>query len=362
MSRQFLTSTSVLGIVTAAALLAPVPAASQSASSPAKTTVGAGTWTTPRTADGQPDLQGVWDYRTITPMQRPPALASKVFFTDEEAATFEREENRRLNRDLIDPKVGSVNIPAGGIVPYNEFWFDRGNRVVKTKRTSLIIDPPDGRLPSFTPEGNQRMERREEVRRNTRLGHPIADSWEDRPLQERCLLGLNAGPPMFPGAYNNNVQIFQNRDYVMLLIEMVHDVRVVPLDGRPHGHIPQWKGDSRGHWEGDTLVVDTLNFQARHDAPRLHCQHAPDRTVHPHRPRYARLRIHGGRPDNLDETLDRTSSDVEDQRPDLRIRLSRGELRLARRPRRRPRRREGGRRSREEGVEVSARHYGEASR
>src|SRR5215471_7425776 len=99
MSRQFLTSTSVLGIVTAAALLAPAPAASQSASSPAKTTVGAGTWTTPRTADGQPDLQGVWDYRTITPMQRPPALASKAFFTDEEAAAFEREENRRLNRD-----------------------------------------------------------------------------------------------------------------------------------------------------------------------------------------------------------------------------------------------------------------------
>jgi hypothetical protein len=261
MSRQFLTSTSVLGIVTAVALLAPVPAASQSASSPAKTTVGAGTWTTPQTADGQPDLQGVWDYRTITPMERPPALASKAFFTDEEAAAFEREENRRRNRDLIDPEVGRVNISANGVVPYNEFWFDRGNRVVKTKRTSLIIDPPDGRFPPLTPEGNQRMERREEVRRNTALGHPIADSWEDRPLQERCLLGLNAGPPMFPGAYNNNVKIFQNRDYVMLLIEMVHDVRVVPLDGRPHGHIPQWKGDSRGHWEGDTLVVDTLNFK-----------------------------------------------------------------------------------------------------
>ena len=150
---------------------------------------------------------------------------------------------------------------VAGRAAYNEFWWDRGNRVVKTKRTSLIIDPPDGRFPPFTPEGNQRMERREEVRRNTAIGHPIADSWEDRPLQERCLLGLNAGPPMFPGAYNNNVQIFQNRDYVMLLIEMVHDVRVVPLDGRPHGHIPQWKGDSRGHWEGDTLVVDTANFR-----------------------------------------------------------------------------------------------------
>jgi hypothetical protein len=261
MSRQFLASTSVLGIMTAAALLAPAPVTGQSASPGANTAVAAKTWTVPRTAEGQPDLQGVWDYRTITPMQRPAALGSKAFFTDEEAAAFARDENRRQNRDLIDPKVGGVNYPAGGVVPYNEFWYDRGNRVVKTNRTSLIVDPPDGRQPPLTPEGKQRMERREAEGRSTQLGHPAADSWEDRPLQERCLLGLNAGPPMFPGAYNNNVGIFQNRDFVLLLVEMVHDVRVVPLDGRPHGHIPQWKGDSRGHWEGDTLVVDTINFK-----------------------------------------------------------------------------------------------------
>jgi hypothetical protein len=256
MSRRSLTSTSAPAIAIAAALLAPASVAGQSAPSPAKTN-----WTAPRTADGQPDLQGVWDYRTITPLERPRGLESKAFFTDEEAANFEREENRRQNRDLIDPKVGGLNYPAGGVVPYNEFWYDRGNRVVKTKRTSLIIDPPDGRRPPMTPEGKKTMERRDEVRRNSELGHPIADSWEDRPLQERCLLGLNAGPPMFPGAYNNNVQIFQNRDFVVLLIEMVHDARVIPMDGRPHGHIPQWKGDSRGHWEGDTLVVDTINFK-----------------------------------------------------------------------------------------------------
>jgi len=261
MSHRFLTSTSAPAIVIAAALLAPAPAACQSAPSPAPTMLAAQKWSVSRTADGQPDLQGVWDYRTITPMERPRALGSKTFFTDEEAANFAQQENRRQNRDLIDPKVGGLNYPAGGVVPYNEFWYDRGNGVVKTKRTSLIIDPPDGRYPPMTPEGKKRMERREEVRHNTELGHPIAESWEDRPLQERCLLGLNAGPPMFPGAYNNNVQIFQNRDFVLLLIEMVHDVRVIPMDGRPHGHIPQWKGDSRGHWEGDTLVVDTINFK-----------------------------------------------------------------------------------------------------
>ncbi|HEY7300691.1 MAG TPA: hypothetical protein VH684_22570 [Xanthobacteraceae bacterium] len=260
MSHRFLASTSAPAIVIAA-LLAPAPVAGQSAPSPAPTMLAAQNWTVSRTADDQPDLQGVWDYRTITPMERPRALGSKAFFTDEEAANFEKEENRRQNRDLIDPKVGGLNYPAGGVVPYNEFWYDRGNRVVKTNRTSLIIDPPDGRFPPMTPEGKRRMERRAEVRHNTELGHPIADSWEDRPLQERCLLGLNAGPPMFPGAYNNNVQIFQNGNFVVLLNEMVHDARVIPMDGRPHGHIPQWKGDSRGHWEGDTLVVDTINFK-----------------------------------------------------------------------------------------------------
>jgi hypothetical protein len=267
MSHRFLTSTSAPTIVIAVALLAPAPVAAQTASPAAKATVAPKAWTPPRTADGRPDLQGVWDFRTITPMERPVALGTKEFLTDEEAANFEKDENQRQNRDLIDPEQGGLMYPPGGVVPYNEFWYDRGNKVVGSKRTSLIVDPPNGRLPAFTPEGQKRAKLRTDEQRETQLGHPVADTWEDRPLQERCIMGLNAGPPMTPGAYNNNFQLFQTPQYVVILTEMVHDARIVPLDGRPHGNIRQWKGDSRGHWEGDTLVVDTTNFKRETSLP-----------------------------------------------------------------------------------------------
>jgi hypothetical protein len=256
----------VLPVVIAAASLAPAPLAGQAISSAPQTVGAAPTWAVPQTADGRPDLQGIWDFRTITPLQRPPGLGDKAFFTDEEAVAFEKEENRRQNRDLIDPKVGGLNYPPGGVVPYNEIWYDRGDKVVKTRRTSLIVDPPKGRIP-YTPEGLKREDRRALDRKNTELGHPIADSWEDRPLQERCLMGSNAGPPMLPAAYNNNVQLFQNRDYVVLLTEMVHDARIIPLDGRPFDNIPQWKGESRGHFEGNTLVIETKNFKRETSFP-----------------------------------------------------------------------------------------------
>ena len=221
----------------------------------------------PRLPDGHPDLSGVWDYRTITPMQRPAELGTKEFFTKEEAAAFEHYENHRLDRDAMDLETGASIYPKGGVIPYNEFWYDRGNQIVATRRTSLIIDPPNGRFPPMTPEGKKRAEVVAAEQAQTQLGHPHADSYEDRPLVERCLTGLNSGPPMTPGAYNNNVQLFQTKDYVVILNEMIHDARIVPLDGRPHGHVRQWKGDSRGHWEGDTLVVDTVNFRRETSLP-----------------------------------------------------------------------------------------------
>ena len=224
-------------------------------------TVTAQTYKAPRTPDGQPDLQGIWDFRTITPLERPKELGAKAFFTEEEAAKYEQDENRRQNRDLIDPEKGGALYPPGGVIPYNEFWYDRGNKVAGTKRTSLIIDPSDGRLPPWTAEGQKKAELRAIADRNNQAGHPLADSWEDRPLGERCLVGANAGPPMTPGPYNNNVQLFQTPGYIAIVNEMIHSVRIVPLDGAPHGSIPQWKGDSRGHWEGETLVVDTRNFK-----------------------------------------------------------------------------------------------------
>ena len=238
----------------------------QVASSAAKSTAAPNAWTPPRTPWGEPDLQGVWDYRTITPLERPRALAEKPVLTDEEAADFEQEENRRQNRDLIDPTKGGLQYPAGGVVPYNEFWYDRGNSLVGSKRTSLIVDPPDGRLPPLTPEAQKRAAASAVEQRETQAGHPRADSYEDRPLSERCIL-FGGTVPMLPGAYNNNVQLVQTPGYVAILNEMIHEHRIVPLDGRPHVNpgIRLWLGDSRGHWDGNTLVIDTTNFSARTD-------------------------------------------------------------------------------------------------
>ena len=215
-------------------------------------------WIAPATPWGDPDLQGIWDFRTITPMERPAELAGKAVLTAEEAADFEARENRRLNRDLVDPETGGAIYPPasqGGVVPYNEFWYDRGNSLVEDRRTSLIVDPPDGRIPPLTAEAAERAAARSAYRRD----HP-ADSWEDRSLGDRCIVGFNAGPPMVPRAYNNNVQLLQIPGYVVILNEMVHNARIVRLDGSPHGTIRQWVGDSRGHWEGPTLVVEIRSF------------------------------------------------------------------------------------------------------
>ena len=211
------------------------------------------------TPHGDPDISGIFTFRTITPLERPEALAGKASLTAEEAAAFEASERTRLNRDLFDPESGAPNAgyqsrAEGGVLSYNEFWYERGIELTADRRTSLIVDPPDGRLPW-----------REESRRaraldRLNLRNGFADHYTDRSLSDRCIMGFNSGPPMSSGAYNNNVLILQIPGYVVIQNEMVHNARVIPLDGRPHGAVRQWAGDSRGHWEGDTLVVETTNF------------------------------------------------------------------------------------------------------
>ena len=210
----------------------------------------------PRTAWGAPDLQGVWDFRTITPMERPEDLGDKEFLTEEEAV---QREQAAVNRDIELWEADARRTEAGGSVGgYNNFWMDRGTRVVGTRRTSLIVDPPNGRLPEMTEAGQAR---RADGRGS--FSDRIQDSYTDFSNADRCLMGFNAGPPITPGGYNQNVQIFQTPGEVVLLTEMVHTVRVVPLDGRAEiddAGLAQWSGVSRGRWEGDTLVVETANF------------------------------------------------------------------------------------------------------
>src|SRR5262245_12195400 len=241
----------VLGGFTVLAMLAtmPLPAAAQSkASTPA------------RTSDGKPNLAGIYSFSTITPLQRPEALAGKSTLNDEEAGAFEASENTRLNRDLFDPEKGQPSAgyaprSQGGVLSYNEFWYERGSKLTKDRRTALIVDPPTGTIP-FTDAARRRVA---QMRQLSDSG--LGDSYADRPLADRCLQGFNSGPPMTPGAYNNNVQIVQSPGLVVILNEMVHNARIVPTDGRPHMTLRQWSGDSRGRWEGDTLVVETINFR-----------------------------------------------------------------------------------------------------
>jgi len=213
--------------------------------------VGQTRWTPPRTPDGHADLQGIWTTATLTPLERPAEFAGKPILTKAEAAAYEK---RLLQGDDRDRRDGSADVDLGRA--YNESWFDRGTKVAGL-RSSLIVDPPDGRIPPLTPTAQKKLDAASEYARL----HP-ADSPEDRPLAERCLLWPTAGPPMLPGAYNNNYQIVQAPGYVAIVIEMIHDVRIIPTDGRRHlrANIRQWMGDPVGHWEGDTLVVETTNF------------------------------------------------------------------------------------------------------
>ena len=222
----------------------------------------------PRLPDGKPDLQGVWDFRTLTPLQRPEDLGDKTVLTAEEVAELEARAAERTASANAPSEVRSEPLPVGGNVgAYNRFWMDQGAGVVDDQRTSLIVDPPTGRLPALQPGvevdalslGADLPGTRPVRARGAGIG---AESYEDRGLAERCLLGFNSGPPIVPAGYNQNIQIFQTSDHVAILHEMVHDARIVPLDGRDHvrDDIRQWMGDSRGYWDGDTLVVETRNF------------------------------------------------------------------------------------------------------
>ena len=228
----------------ALALLATVAASGQSGK----------TWTLQHTPDGQPDLEGYWSNVTITPLERPAELAGKEFFTEQELAQKEKQAETPRSAEEI----------AGTIAHYDfhQYGLDR----TQTKhglnlRTSLIVDPPDGKVPPLTAEAKQRAAERAEARK--KIG-PY-DGPESRNLGERCIYNVTEGPPMLPPAYNANLQIQQGPGYVAILQEEIHDVRIIPLDGRPHlgPNIRQYLGDSRGHWEGNTLVVDTTNFNDR---------------------------------------------------------------------------------------------------
>lgn len=242
--------TTALALTIAAAVTA-APAAPQSK---------APGWTPPRTPDGQPDIQGVWSNASIVALERPKELEGKQFFTPEEKAAYEAKVFARSSRDKAPP--------PGAVGTYNNFWWDADSKRAVNYRTSLIVDPPDGRIPPLTTAAQQRMQ----ADRAYSKEHP-ADGPEDRSLMERCLLFPTTGPPMLPSFYNNsqfgalttNYQIVQTRDYVIIVVELNHEVRRIPLDGRPHfpPGIRQWLGDSRGHWEGNTLVVDTTNFTAK---------------------------------------------------------------------------------------------------
>ena len=262
--------------VIAVGCLAPIPTSGQNQTQ--SDTAGAPTWASPRTPDGRPDLQGYWTTQTFTPLERPEHLAGKEFFTEEEATAL----HEQLTAEGVDPSARSIlNIEERAEIERykyqanrsaderhhihydNEIWLRTPvPKGLSSRRTSLITDPPDGRIPPLTPEAAARVAAADEAGR-----HPSAfDSYETRPLSERCIAWGHEGPPLLPPSYNDIHRIFQTPDHVVVLSELANNPpRIIPLDGRPpiSDNIRQFPGDSRGRWEGDTLVVETRNFADR---------------------------------------------------------------------------------------------------
>lgn len=256
-----MTSSRSLLLATAVALACGAAGAVAHEGAKAKTS---SNWKAPRTADGHPDLQGVWTGATITPLERPDQFGTRLVISEAEAKQLEGAEaqyNAEADApsDLSKPAAATCRSGSGPTCGYNNFWIDRGSQVITVngeRRSSLIVDTPDGKVP-LLPERRQYLAGRMQSMRDN------FDGPEVRPLGERCLLafGSSSGPPMLPVLYNNHYQIVQNRDTVVILVEMVHDARIVRMGGK---HLPdtvrKWMGDSIGRWDGDTLVVETRNF------------------------------------------------------------------------------------------------------
>ena len=253
-----------------AALLVAPRAAGQVSAPAAKTAKVTKAWTPPHLADGQPDLQGVWTNNTVTPLTRPKGLAAKEFYTEAELTDAVQKERKRVSQNEEEGRPTEPGTADDVHYDFSQFGLDRGQTKLAWNRRTSIITGPEGTIPPLTPEARQRIA----ARAAKAKGHEF-DGPENRPLGARCLARANVGPPLLPSAYNSNLQIVQGAGYVAIEAEMIHDVRIIPTDGRPHlaKNILQWMGDSVGHWEGNTLVVDTTNFtdlSPFEDAQNLH--------------------------------------------------------------------------------------------
>jgi hypothetical protein len=254
MNHRFLVLVSDLVVSAAVTWLATMPVAGQAGSAGARTNgSSAKPYTAPRTADGQPDLQGIWTNTTYTSLERPKNV-TKEFYTREEVIEAAKRAALEESEQTVPGTVADVHYD------FTQFGLDRSQGAVALNlRTSLIVDPSDGRLPPLSAEGQRRAAERAAARKRRGGPHDVV---QNEPLSARCILMDRNGPPMLAGAYNNDYQIMQVPGYVMILTEMLHDARIIPLDGRPQlpSNVRQWTGSSRGHWEGQTLVVETTNL------------------------------------------------------------------------------------------------------
>ena len=270
MNHRSIASTAAAAGVGLVVLLAAPHAAGQALGPAVKTAKTAKAWTPPHTPDGQPDLQGVWSNNTVTPLTRPKDLAGKEFYTEAELTEAVQKERARVSRNEEEGRPTEPGTEDDVHYDFSQFGLDRGQAKLAWNRRTSIIVGPEGTIPPLTPEARKRRAERAAKAK----GHEF-DGPEDRPLGARCLARPNVGPPLLPSAYNSNLQIVQGAGYVAIEAEMIHDVRIIPTDGRPHlpKNIRQWMGDSVGHWEGNTLVVDTTNFTDLNpfeDAQNLH--------------------------------------------------------------------------------------------